>query len=169
MKKGPAPRDLGERFWAKVAKRGPNDCWEWQGTRNAKGYGKVFVGSRSDGTNRKEYAHRIAWRLTHDSEPSPCVLHRCDNPPCCNPAHLFEGTYLDNMRDMAAKGRRRQGEPRRGERHQAAKLTESAVRRILESAASGASLALEYGVTKGLICAIRKRRTWKHVSLEGIK
>lgn len=87
-------------FWSQVKQGAPDECWEWQGRRNDDGYGQIRLGN----TYR---AHRIAYKLAYGSIPdSLWVLHRCDNPPCCNPAHLFLGTVLDNNRDAAAKGRR---------------------------------------------------------------
>jgi hypothetical protein len=96
---------LPDRFWPKVDKRGEDECWEWQGSRS-RGYGRILIGGAK---GRPYQAHRIAWELTvgHRLPDSIMVLHRCDNPPCVNPAHLFLGTQLDNMRDCAAKGRTR--------------------------------------------------------------
>lgn len=87
------------RFWRKVDKSG--DCWEWRGFRGANGYGKAHL-TRKPST----YAHRIAWTLTNGPIPKGMhVCHHCDNPPCCNPAHLFLGTAKDNVHDMMVKGR----------------------------------------------------------------
>lgn len=88
-------------FWAKVERRGPDECWPWVGARKPRGYGNV----RIDGKYR--LAHRVAWELaTGTTIPSGCiVMHRCDNPPCCNPAHLLMGTMKDNTADMRRKGR----------------------------------------------------------------
>lgn len=96
------------RFEAKVDRSaGPDACHPWVGARNAKGRGRFKVGGRM------EYAHRIAWRLAgHEiTEERPHVLHHCDNPPCCNDRHLWDGTHADNMRDMARKGRASRGTP----------------------------------------------------------
>lgn len=100
-KRGPQARPLADRFWARVEKRGPDECWPWTGYRDAKGYGQIALNRRT-----AEGAHRVSWALARGEIPDGIhVLHRCDNPPCCNPAHLFLGTHADNMWDMKAKGR----------------------------------------------------------------
>ena len=93
-----------DRFWSKVDKNGPNGCWLYMGFRKWDGYG--WLARRRAGKSRYYTAHRYAWILTH-GEPADGmhVLHRCDNPPCCNPAHLWLGTHDDNMADASAKGR----------------------------------------------------------------
>jgi hypothetical protein len=82
----------------------PDTCWMWSGARlKHRNYGVFY----DVAIRRTVLAHRRAWEVTHGPIPAgQSVLHRCDNPPCCNPAHLFLGTQLDNMRDMARKGRR---------------------------------------------------------------
>lgn len=93
---------LVERFWAKVDQSGGAEaCWPWMGGRHKFGYGNVEHDVR---------AHRLAWELANGPIPAGLhVLHRCDNPPCCNARHLFIGTDADNVADMRAKGR--QGRP----------------------------------------------------------
>jgi hypothetical protein len=96
------PRGDSLRFWAHVDKTG--ECWVWTGARNAAGYGDFH---RGGGMNHV-FAHRYSWELVHGSLPEGrLVLHHCDNPPCVNPKHLFDGTHADNTRDMIRKGRDR--------------------------------------------------------------
>ena len=108
-------RPIAERLAAKVRRGGPDDCWPWEGRTVGAGYGTIGIGRRGEGSM---LAHRLAWVLERGPIPKGLnVLHSCDNPPCCNPAHLFLGTQGDNMRDMAAKGRdrHRHGRRRHGE------------------------------------------------------
>ncbi len=107
---GPPIKVLGqtvaERFWEKVAKGAPDDCWEWQASvfTGRYGYGRFQFG-RPRGV---VYAHRLAWELTNGQVPEGAhVLHSCDNPPCVNPSHLRIGTPADNAQDMLARKRHR--------------------------------------------------------------
>lgn len=170
-----------ERFWARVDRSGGAEaCWPWIGCHNGPGYGQV----RWDG--RQQGAHRIAWEERNGPIPERLlVCHRCDNPPCCNPAHMFLGTVRDNAADMLRKGRAASGEahgakfsgdrngartkPERhphGERHPDAKLKESDVLRILTLARNGVPqrvLAAEYGVRPSTISSVVTRTSWKHI------
>lgn len=95
---------LPRRLWAKVVRTG-NGCLEYGGARNAFGYG-IIRARRDDGTHTMVAAHRASWTVTHGQIPDGMlVLHRCDNPPCCNPEHLFLGADADNMTDKCDKGR----------------------------------------------------------------
>lgn len=103
---------VAARFWVKVNKDGPipehcpelGPCWIWTRATDKKGYGKFGIGPK--GGNRSFFAHRVAFALAGTIPPDDLMAcHQCDNPPCCNPAHLFLGTAADNLGDMAAKGR----------------------------------------------------------------
>lgn len=97
------PTPLVERFWSKVAvTANPDKCWEWLDCKTPKGYGRFSI------KNVGYRAHRVAWFLTYNVWPELCILHKCDNPSCVNPDHLWEGTDMDNMRDMISKGRGKQ-------------------------------------------------------------
>lgn len=99
------------RFTTKVdTTPGPDACWPWKAYRDRHGYGKINI--RGD----VHYASRIAFLLANDDWPA-AVCHRCDNPPCCNPAHLFGGTQVDNYRDMERKGRSGAGKACRAKTH----------------------------------------------------
>jgi hypothetical protein len=100
----PLPIPFPERFWSHVHKT--NTCWLWTGRTNpTRGYGRMYYNRHDTDT------HRIAWELMHGPIPTDMVVcHRCDNPPCVNPDHLFLGTHADNVADKVAKGRQAKGE-----------------------------------------------------------
>lgn len=156
-------RPLEDRFWEKVNKDDPNGCWIWTGATNDKGYGQIQRGDRGEG---RISTHRLAWQLQHGPIPEGLdVCHECDNPPCCNPAHLFLGTHSDNMVDMYSKGRANK-KPRHGEQNHAAKLTADQVREIRLLCAKGMTqnaVAQQFGVSEAAIQKIVKRKNWKHL------
>jgi hypothetical protein len=89
-----------QRLMQRIKAQSERGCWEWNGTRNNRGYGEISV------DHLKELAHRVSWELHFGPIPEGlCVLHRCDNPPCINPFHLFLGNLKDNIRDMFGKER----------------------------------------------------------------
>jgi hypothetical protein len=183
-------RTIEERFWSKVEKRSPDECWEWQAGTDRAGYGLFRVGPLM------RLAHRVAWELTNGPIPEGlCVLHRCDHPPCCNPNCLFLGTNADNSKDMVAKGRHqpfpvgdrnpsrlyperlacgerhgsrthRERVPR-GERQGSAKLTELEVREIRRRFAAGGvtkeRLARQFGVSGATVGQIVRRKKWAYL------
>lgn len=160
-------RSLAERFYAKVQKGGGTECWQWTGALSDWGYGKMGI------DHRTVKAHRVSWELHNGAIPQGMyVLHRCDNPPCTNPAHLFLGTLSDNSNDMVNKKRHaRAVSPEttvRGSRHSQAKLNEDQVREIRELFAAGgytkAGLGRKYGVSETLIGFIVRGQAWAHVS-----
>lgn len=142
---------IADRFWSKV-KKGPG-CWEWQAACDPDGYGR-FGG---------KLAHRTAWLLTNGDAGASCLLHKCDNPPCVRPDHLFLGTRADNLADMRRKGRERHA---RGERAGKAKLTREQVLVIYRSTDSIRSLARDYGVSYASIHLIRTGRNWGWLTSE---
>lgn len=103
-KRGPKPIPLEQRLWEKIEAGGNNECWDWTGSKDPAGYGRLFVGGRG---GRPVSAHRLAWESAN-RRMMPLHLHAChscDNPSCCNPGHVFPGSRFDNMRDAASKGR----------------------------------------------------------------
>jgi len=146
------------RFWAKVDIAGSDECWEWSGGRNAKGYGIFFLGG-------SRLAPRVAYEMSLGQIPGGmCVRHSCDNPPCVNPSHLSTGTPSDNVRDRVERGRSAQN---LGEAHGRAKLTDDQVRWLRSAFASGTSkrsLAQSLGVTRRTAKLAIEGRTWGHIS-----
>ena len=174
---------IAERFWPKVLKT--ETCWLWQGAHMTHGYGVLNAG----GTNNiRRSTHRVSWELHNGPIPDGlAVLHKCDNPPCVNPDHLFLGTQADNLRDMSSKGRNvsqahperlargdRNGSRRhpeklaRGEHNPAAKLTAESVSEIRRRYALGGvsqqELANAFGVSQPMIGNIVRGHSWRHVS-----
>jgi ribosomal protein L24E len=149
-----------ERF---IAEASAEDCWEWTGARVPWGYGAINI--RKDGKTVRINAHRVAYELYVGPIPKGMfVCHTCDNPPCCNPAHLFLGTAADNSADMVAKSRQSNERKRSpGERNPAALLTENDVIAIRQSKATALAMAKQYGVARTTVNAVRLRNTWKHV------
>lgn len=95
---------LAPRIEARVNNTNPDECWIWPGARTPQGYGRIGVNEK--GKIRMFYPHRIIFaHFNGELEPGQLVMHKCDNPPCCNPDHLVDGSYSDNMKDMCEKER----------------------------------------------------------------
>lgn len=156
MEGGRYTRTLREKFEKILVDRPAGDvCWLWPNWCDADGYGEF----RADG---QRLAHKAAYLIYNGDIPAgQIVMHTCDVPSCCNPAHLVLGTQRDNMQDMANKGRSLSGE-----RNPHAKLTDDAVRDMRTRHAAGVpvtALASEYGVTYSPAWAAVTRKTWRHV------
>lgn len=143
---------LGGRYEVK-----PSGCWEFQGSRHNQGYGRV----KREG--RVGYAHREAWVEANGPIPSGLhVLHKCDNPPCINPAHLFLGTHADNMADMARKGRIRSCGARGVVRRYGLKLTPEKAVAIRKDRRKHEEIARDFGVSRVLVTLIKSGKKWRH-------
>lgn len=144
-------------YWGKVQKRGPDECWPWQGGL-VNGYG----GGTFNGERYKVSRQILAEKLGRPLGEGMFALHTCDNPPCCNPSHLWEGTNADNMKDKTVKGRGSSVPPMlKGEAHGKARLTEQDVRFIWANRHLGQSaLGRQLGVQRGVIDKIFTGRTW---------
>jgi HNH endonuclease len=154
-----------ERFWSKVKVGNPNECWEWQA-----GYfrkiinGKEYFYGSFTLNGKTLHAHRFIFELLNGPLPSDIeVCHTCDNPPCCNPSHLFSGTHTDNMQDMADKGRTG---TKQGLENWNTKLTIEQVNEIrnryIPRKVSQRLLAKEYGISQAAIFYILKGKNWGH-------
>jgi hypothetical protein len=147
---------MREYFFSLLPIGDPDACWKWPRLNPDQRYGYFKY------RYRKYYAHRVSYEIHHGPIPEGmCVCHHCDNPPCCNPAHLFLGTDQDNVSDMIAKGRNV-----RGEDMHASKLTESQVLEIRYLYSIGwlqADLSAAFGVTPSSVSSVITGKSWKHL------
>jgi hypothetical protein len=181
-----------DRFWSKVDKTGPGDCWDWTAGRSKRGYGRFTV-SPSPGVTIWLGANRVSHFLSTGIDLGErCACHSCDRPPCVCPDHIFDGTRKQNSEDMVRKGRSVKGDKhplrvnpgliQRGACHWLirsphpnffagsangfSKLSEEQVTEIRSRSKSGETgkfLASEYGVTRACVSRIINNRTWKHI------
>lgn len=136
-----------ERFWTKVDKRGPNECWPWLGAK-LKGYGRYRYAGRS------ALAHRLAYAFAYGIDLSGLLAcHSCDSPGCVNPAHIFPGSHADNCLDKLLKGRGR-----------GKSLAHEQIEYVLSSSKSGAALARELRVSEATISRARRGKIWPGLS-----
>ena len=172
-----------DRLFSKVISEPNSGCWLWTGFVGDRGYGLIMIGSAKTGWIA-DGAHRVSFVLHGGYIPlGMFALHKCDTPICVNPDHIFVGTVLDNARDRAKKGRNVHGDdhwtrknpelktfgddhwtrrtpwllnPRRGEQHPHAKLSDKDVAAIFYDTRSSTIIAKEYGINFGTVCAIRR-------------
>lgn len=151
--------EFENRFWVRVKVGSESDCWEWTGHRHPKGYG-AFKGPNG----KLMKAHRIAYQMTKGNIPDGLLcMHSCDNPPCCNPAHLSVGTDSENMTQMHERGRANRAV---GSKHHNARLMEAdvaAIKRRLAVGESQIAIANDYGLHRQTVHQIKSGRLWKHV------
>jgi HNH endonuclease len=150
-----------DRFWLKVNKT--SDCWEWTGSIFENGYGRLRDNEKRGCFVR---AHRIAWIICNGAIPDNLkILHKCDNPICVRPSHLFLGTQKENLLDMTRKGRRRSNS-NIGEKNPRAILTEKEVleiRKDLKNNIKYKKLAKQYNVSISTINNIKRQKSWTHI------
>jgi hypothetical protein len=164
-----------DRFWAGVDRSGGDDsCWLWQRGKSTAGYGVSWH------IDKVWYTHRLSYEIAYGPiPPGLMVLHSCDTPACCNPAHLRTGTQADNMRDRQERGRTPSGDRHRsvlypesvlrGEQIWNAKLTAQDVRDIRRQHRDGkpqAAIARHYGMSNMAIHDIVRGRNWRHVEVD---
>lgn len=153
-------KPIATRFFKYVEQSIFGPCWEWKGPKDSHGYGTLNVGCFKKTRHKK--AHRIAYQIfIGDFDESLFVCHKCDNPGCVNPAHLFLGTHIDNERDKCEKNRQQ-----KGSKHWNSKLTEKDIiniRKLYANKISQIEISRRFQVSQGCISRIVRMEDWKHV------
>lgn len=169
--KGRVYPPLRVRFWASVDKRpgfGPDGtCWRWTAWTTPQGYGQIKRPKDEDDVT--DYAHRVSYEIHHGVKlgrartSGVLVLHRCDNPSCVRPDHLFLGDDKTNSDDMHAKGRHKTGD-QKGLANPGHKLTEDEVRQIRKAVGTLDDIGDVFGVCKATVSVIKRRIAWSHLT-----
>lgn len=151
--------DPKKRFFSNIIREKEwKKCWVWLGLKSRQGYGRMTI------NKKQKLAHRYSWEIYRGQIPDGMfICHKCDNPSCVNPRHLFVGDRFDNAKDMVKKGRNRDD---KGSKHPSAKLTEEQVihiRKRIEDGEMQINLAKEFNVHKATISMIKRRENWSHV------
>lgn len=158
------PPDVVDRFWSYVNKT--EHCWEWRGYRMPFGHGQFRANAIA---RRPMLSHRVSWMIANGPIPRGlCVCHKCDNPCCVRPDHLFLGTVGDNQRDMAKKGRHprnKTGYLPTGKSHhyykKGPKITREQAQTIRKSTGTNIEIGAKYGVDPSLISRIKSGEVWR--------
>lgn len=161
-----SPLEKHTVLWSRVAVTSDDQrCWEWQGQRDKDGYGVISLEGKPCRT------HRLAFRITNGRHPNGMVRHICDNPPCCNPNHLLEGTAADNARDMISRNRQAVGIRAGNAKLNNEQVSEIKRRAVKYATGSGkgmpnsqAALAKEFNVSRRVIFLIMNNKGWRHVT-----
>lgn len=153
------PPSAADRLAARLVRKG--DCLEWTGKRKATGYGQIQFEGKNTTT------HRMAWAIWKGPIPEGMhVLHKCDNPACCNTDHLFLGTHAENMKDMVTKKRAACGEvlaaPKRGTGNPMCRISEADVAAIRTAEGTNAAIAKRFNVNPATVSNIKNRKTHSH-------
>jgi|SRR5882724_1180439 len=152
---------LADRYWAKVIKTSihTDDCWGWSGYCDPNGYGRLGA----ERSRKVLLAHHVSWDIHFPDNPRTTlnICHKCDNPPCTRPDHLFLGSQVENIQDMIKKGR-----GAKGIRHFNVKLLETDVRLIrtqYDAKVKRSDIAQQFNVSAGTVTRIGKRQGWTHI------
>jgi hypothetical protein len=157
----PTPAEIA-RFWSRVTKTSPEECWLWTGAKLPGGYGSITITSAGNQVG----AHCVSVVLDGRDPTGSQVCHTCDTPLCVNPGHLRIASAAWNMQDKMTKGRHDQV---RGSRHGMAKLDETAVRAVRLALAAGTethqTIATRFGVTRSVVSNIKAGKRWAHLKI----
>lgn len=151
-------KTIEERFWGKVDILGPDECWPWKASK-ARGYGEFFVSPERGKVMAQTFVVELITGVPCPPGQEGC--HKCDNPPCCNPAHVYYGTRKQNVADMLVRNRGPRGEQRHN-----SKFTEKQIISIRNRFADGEALrplAKEFNTDTGYLSRIVNRKVWRHI------